>query len=129
MHPLLLVNRQISAEAAVSFYNNRVCVGLPHELLSFLETIGNSRNLIKAVDMLSTASIGGIMLMPRLFQLLPSLSGLRSVAITMAEPSLTAAQMQLEEWGLSSLKGQAETIVYNAHFQPDGTIHDSVADG
>lgn len=111
-HPLLLVNRQISAEAAFSFYNNRVFIGHPHELLCFLERVGNRRNLINVVNIECFSLSRWYNLMPQLFRLLSCMSGLRSVKLTMAERNLAAAQRQLRRMGLDLLMGQAETTIY-----------------
>ncbi len=110
---LLLVNRQISAEAAPLFYGNRVWAGQAAELLCFLEKVGDRRNLIKAVEIRSFTYLRPLPCMPYLFSVLSSMSALHSVKLHVSGPTFEPAQTQLAAMGLNSLKGQVEVIIHN----------------
>jgi len=113
---LLLVNHQISSEAAVSYYGNRVWAGQPPHMLRFFENLGGCRNLIKVVKVNYSSMKSWIVCFPQLFGLLSCLSGLRLVKLMMMVYNLETAQKQPAFMALGLLKDHVEVAVYNEIF-------------
>lgn len=112
MLALLHVNHQISAEAAFTFYGKRVFCSRSKQLLPFLGSIGLRRYLIRDIEVLE-APDGSLRLPPQTFDILQTLSSLRSFTIKIRKTSFKTVQNHLVRIGVYKLTGRMDVNVHS----------------
>lgn len=111
---LLLVNRQISTEAAQCFYGNTSFSGTVDNVYLFLKGIGpERRNMVRTIilppQLCSIERTAHL----RLCDLLITLKSLRTVQLSFSSPDMSAVRKALFNTGVCRLMGNVDWVLYN----------------
>lgn len=123
MLALLHANRQISAEAADTFYSQRKFYSAPNQLIPFLEKIGFHRHLIKDIEVLQVPEYE-LRFPAQTFNFLKSLDGLHSFTMKIHTGSFHRLQEHLVEAGIHKL---IDRIVLTVRTEHTSTLHSTIA--
>lgn len=111
---LLLVNRQLSTEAAPCFYGNTTFSGTLDNMCFFLEGIGHQRrNMVRTINLPPQLCSAGKAAHLRLYDLLITLQRLRTVQISFSSPDMGTVRRALLTTGVCRLIGIVDFVLYN----------------
>jgi hypothetical protein len=111
---LLLVNRQISTEAALSFYGNTSFSGTLDDMYFFLKGIGpQRRNMVRTINLPPQLYSAEKAAHLRLYNLLLTLQSLRRVQISFSTPDMSIVRKALLNTGVCRLMGIVDFVLYN----------------
>ncbi len=111
---ILLVNRQISTEAASCFYGNTTLSDTYNTMFPFLKGIGSQHmNMVRTVELLPAACNYETAAHLRLYKLLITLQSPRIVHIIFSVPDSGTMLKAIYNTGIFKLIGVVDLVVYN----------------